>query len=137
MLYSDTLTSHTKIQVLLAERFQESVEEIQERLAAEADIELVGIAKNSQEAINLAVTLQPDVVLMETNLPDVDGIMTTQHLLKQIPKVAVILTSYTDKDIRKAMMVGSKGYLVKPFSKDELVNQIHQAYYRDKGDAVN
>jgi len=124
--------SQTKIRVLLAERFQESAEEIQQRLASETDIELVGIANNGQEAINLTTSLEPDVVLMETNLLDVDGVMATERLLKQAPQVAVIMMSYTDREMQQAMMAGSKAYLVKPFSKDELVNEIHQVYRRNR-----
>ena len=94
------------------------------------DLELVGEAGDGQEAITLCGSLQPDVVLMDLIMPDMDGIAATQAIRKQYANIRVIaLTSFKDQAlVQKALQAGAISYLLKNVSADELAEAIRSAY---------
>jgi NarL family two-component system response regulator LiaR len=98
-------------------------------LAAFDDLELVGEAHSGEEALRLCEKLQPDVVLMDMLMPEMNGVDTTQAIRCQHPQVQVlVLTSFHDQDlVRRAMRAGAIGYLVKGVSADELADAIRAA----------
>lgn len=102
---------------------------IQYLLLAIDDIELVGEARSGEEAVELCDTLQPDVVLMDMRMPNMDGIQTTQLIRERYPDIQVLaLTSFEEEQmIQQAMQAGAIGYLQKGISVDELVNAIRAA----------
>lgn len=98
-------------------------------LKTQKDIEVVGEAKNGVEAVQLVESLQPDIVLMDLVMPELDGIQATKRIKAQWPQVKVLmLTSFSDKDhVLPAMEAGASGYQLKDIEPDDLVQAIHQA----------
>ncbi len=99
-------------------------------LLAFEDLELVGEAHSGEEALRLCDEFQPDVVLMDMLMPEMNGVETTQAIRSQFPQVqVVVLTSFYDKDlVQRAMQAGAVGYLVKGVSADELAQAIRAAH---------
>jgi DNA-binding NarL/FixJ family response regulator len=98
-------------------------------LDAEPDIEVVGEAGSAQEAVVLAGSLRPDVVLMDLRMPGGDGVTATIGVLAAVPSTrVVVLTTYeSDADILRAVEAGAAGYLLKDASRAELVAAIRSA----------
>ncbi|MCK6626148.1 MAG: response regulator [Anaerolineae bacterium] len=119
-----------KIRVLIAEGLAETRENLGKLLSIESDIEVVGTAKNGEEAVQMAVERQPDVVLLDTNLPGVDSFAACEQISQQLPSTQVILMSAweTDDYTRRAMMAGAREFLIKPFSRDELMTSIRRVH---------
>jgi two-component system, NarL family, response regulator LiaR len=94
-----------------------------------SDLELVGEASNGEEGVRLCAELQPDVVLMDLVMPEMDGVAATQQIRQKYPNIQVIaLTSFKDKEhVQGALQAGANGYLLKDASVDELVNAIRAA----------
>ena len=98
-------------------------------LKSQKDIVLAGEAANGEEAVQLCTRLQPDMVLMDMMMPDMDGIMTTSAILRVCPKTQVIaLTSFYDqKLVKEAFEAGAAGYLLKDVSGKDLIEAIREA----------
>ena len=98
------------------------------------DIELVGAAANGLEAVSVCREQHPDVVLMDLEMPELDGIEATRRIKEEQPEVAVvILTSFSDRErILRAVDAGAVGYLIKDAEPDELARSIRAAA---RGDA--
>lgn len=92
-------------------------------LKTQKDIEVVGEAVNGKEAVDMAVQLQPDIVLMDLVMPEMDGIQATRKIKEQMPDMIVLmLTSFSDRDhVVPAMEAGAAGYQLKDIEPDELV----------------
>ncbi len=95
-------------------------------LQATTDIAVVGEAATGREAIALAARLQPDVVLMDLQLPDINGIEVTRQILQQHPKLGIlIITMFEDSDsVFAAMRVGALGYILKGAEGDDMLRAI-------------
>jgi NarL family two-component system response regulator LiaR len=93
------------------------------------DLELVGEASDGREAIQKCADLQPDVVLMDLVMPDMDGATATQAIRSRWPAIqVVVLTSFTEDDlVQGALRAGAIGYLLKNASVSDLVQAIHAA----------
>lgn len=117
------------IKVLVVDDIAETRENIRKLLQFEADFEIVGAARNGTEGIELAKELQPDVILMDINMPDIDGITATETIKEQVPQSQiVILTVQTDPSyMRRAMLAGARDFLTKPPSVDEMIGAIRRA----------
>jgi DNA-binding NarL/FixJ family response regulator len=98
------------------------------------DVELVGAAANGTEAVAVCGEQHPDVVLMDLEMPEMDGIEATRRIKEAQPEVAVvILTSFSDRErILRALDAGAAGYLLKDAESDELARSIRAAA---RGDA--
>ena len=97
-------------------------------LKTQKDIEVVGEAKNGIEAVELAESLQPDIILMDLVMPELDGIGATKRITEKFPKMPVLmLTSFSDRDhVVPAMEAGAVGYQLKDIEPDDLVITIRQ-----------
>ncbi|MBI5950431.1 MAG: response regulator transcription factor [Chloroflexi bacterium] len=95
-----------------------------------SDLQLVGEAENGSDAIKLCGEVQPDVILMDMVMPDMDGATATRIIRQQFPQVKVIvLTSFKEGElIKNALEAGAIGYLLKDVSADELARAIRAAY---------
>lgn len=119
-----------KIRVLIVDDVAETRENVGKLLLLEDDIQVAGEAGNGEEAIALSRTLQPDVVLMDINMPIMDGITATEKLTMEMPQVGIIIMSVQGEQeyLRKAMMAGAREYLIKPPSGDDLVATVRRVY---------
>ncbi|MEX0788307.1 MAG: response regulator [Anaerolineales bacterium] len=124
--------SESPIRVLIVDDFAETRENIRKLLQFESDIEVVGAARTGQEALQLANELEPDVVLMDINMPDMDGIVATETLLEQVPFAQIIILSVQNEGdyVRRAMRAGARDFIAKPPSGDELVAAIRSSAER-------
>jgi NarL family two-component system response regulator LiaR len=100
-------------------------------LAGFDDLEFAGEANSGSQAIDLCAQLQPDVVLMDMVMPDMDGATTTEIIRRQSPQVQVLaLTSFQEEDlVQRALQAGAIGYLFKNVSAQELAQAIRDAYH--------
>jgi pilus assembly protein CpaE len=123
-----------RIKVLVVDDISDTREHLAKLLGFEDDIDVVGTAASGGEALDLAPTLVPDVVLMDINMPEMDGIATTEALAKLAPRTAVVMMSVQGEAeyLRRSMLAGAREFLVKPFSTDELTTSIRQVYTRER-----
>ncbi len=121
-----TENAEESIRVMIVDDIAETRENIRKLLQFEADIEVVGAARTGEEAIQMARETRPDVVLMDINMPDMDGITATEALLEDIPWAQVVMLSVqNDADyMRRAMLAGARDFIAKPPSGDELISTI-------------
>jgi len=123
-----------RIQVLIVDDISETRDHLAKLLGFEPDVEVVGTASSGADAIEQATKLLPDVILMDINMPDMDGIAATERLSAQVPSAAVVMMSVQGEAdyLRRSMLAGAREFLVKPFSSDELTASIRQVYSREK-----
>jgi len=104
-------------------------------LELERDMQIVGQAANGQETLDMLKKTGPDVILMDINMPEMDGISATYKIKKMLPRAnVIILTVYEDEaHIFEAIKAGAMGYLLKDASIEELTGAIRRV---DKGEAL-
>jgi len=98
-------------------------------LETASDIEVVGEARDGVECLELAAEHKPDLVLMDLQMPRMDGITAIEHLRKNHPQIAVvILTTYNEDNLMiRGLHLGARGYLLKDSSRETLLDTIHAA----------
>ena len=118
-----------KFRVLIVDDVAETRENIRKLLQFESDVEVVGAARSGKEGIQLAKELDPDVVLMDINMPDVDGITATEIIRQKAPHIKVVILSVQGDQnyMRRAMLAGARDFLTKPPMGDELISAIRRA----------
>jgi pilus assembly protein CpaE len=123
-----------QIRVLIVDDISETRDHLSKLLGFEGDIDVVGAAASGSEAIQMATALTPDVVLMDINMPDMDGIATTELLAREVPTASIVMMSVQGEAdyLRRSMLAGAREFLVKPFSSDELTASIRQVYGRER-----
>lgn len=123
------MSNDEPIKLLIVDDIPETRENIRKLLQFEADFEIVGAARNGQEGIYLAKELQPDVILMDINMPDIDGITATETIREEVPFAQiVILTVQADPNyMRRAMLAGARDFLTKPPAIDEMIGAVRRA----------
>ena len=123
-----------QIRVLVVDDIPETRDHLTKLLSFEADIDVVGSASSGREALEVAAKLLPDVVLMDINMPDMDGIAATEQLASTVPSAAVVMMSVQGEAdyLRRSMLAGAREFLVKPFSSDELTSSIRQVHARER-----
>ncbi len=119
-----------KIKVVIVDDSRETVDNIRTLLKFESNMEVVGAAYNGKECIQLCEKLRPDIVLMDVNMPEMDGLAATQIINMQLPETGVIIMSVqSEKEyLKKAMFAGAREYIVKPFSSEDLTQTILKTY---------
>jgi len=115
-----------KIRVMIVDDIVDTRDQLEKLLFFEKDIEVVAKASNGREAIALARQHRPQVILMDINMPDMDGIAATEAILTQDPTIQVIIMSVQGETdyIRRAMLAGAREFLIKPISADDLYRSI-------------
>ena len=108
----------------------EARENIKKLLAFEPDFKVIGTAGTGREGVDMAKEYQPDIIIMDINMPDMDGLQATDIIKKTVPMCAVIIMSVqNDTDyMRCAMLAGARDFLAKPINMDELYNTIRTVY---------
>jgi pilus assembly protein CpaE len=119
-----------KIRVLIVDDIPETRENLRKLLFFESDIEVVGAATNGEEGISMAGELKPDIVLMDINMPGIDGITASEAITQQVPLTQIVMMSVQGEAdyLRRSMLAGAREFLIKPFSSDELITSIRRVY---------
>lgn len=117
------------IRVLLADDQDLFREGLHTLLSVQPEIEVVDEAKNGEQAVAIAVRLQPDVVLMDVQMPILDGVAATRQLKRKLPNCHVIMLTTFDDDeyVFEGLRAGALGYLLKDTSSENLLNAIRAA----------
>lgn len=128
----------TKIRVLIVDDIPETRENLRKLLQFEPDIEVVAQASTGEEGIELARQYRPHVVLMDINMPGIDGITASEYITREVPASQVVMMSVQSESdyVRRAMLAGARDFLTKPFSSDELLVTIRRVFERSKTAAV-
>jgi pilus assembly protein CpaE len=131
-----------KIKLVVVDDSIETRNNIKTLLSFEKRIEVIGEAENGEEAIFVAKEARPDIVLMDINMPVIDGIRATEEITLNVPEATVIIMSVQGEMeyVRKAMAAGAREFLSKPFNGDELASIIVRTHdlesrRREKGGA--
>ncbi len=122
-----------KIKVLVVDDQRELAEEIGTILRTDDGLDFVGTAQDGFDALEKMPTLNPDVVLMDIRMPNMNGVVATQRIKTEHPNVkVVILTTFDDSDyILNAINNGASGYLLKDIGSNALISAIKNAYDGD------
>lgn len=117
------------IRVLVVDDHATFVRAVTLLLDADDDLEVVGSAAEGGAAVALAIDLQPDVVLMDLNMPECGGIEATAQIVEAVPHVAVIVLTMFDDDqsVTAAIRNGARGYLLKGARQDEIRRAVRAA----------
>jgi DNA-binding NarL/FixJ family response regulator len=102
-------------------------------LKTDSELEVIGEAENGKEAIALAETLQPNIIIMDIRMPIMDGVVATREICHRFPNIKVlILTTFNDRDyVAQALQYGASGYLLKdtPFAElTQTIRLVHKGY---------
>ena len=114
------------IRVLIADDHPHFRDGLRALLVSAPDLEVVGEAGDGEQAISLAAKLQPDVILMDLNMPGMGGIEATRRILRTSPHIAVLVISMFEDDdsVFTALQAGARGYLLKGALKAEILRSI-------------
>ena len=117
------------IKVLIVDDHHVVREGLRRILETDEGIEVLGEARNGEEAIAKAVTLRPDVVIMDLRMPGIDGIAATREIKERLPDANVlVLTLYAEDLVSQAVEAGVSGYLLKDSDSDQITKGVHQVY---------
>lgn len=122
------------IRVLIVDDKIELRQNIKRLIGFEETMVVAGEASNGQEAIERARDARPDVIIMDTHMPVMDGLVATELISQEMPEASVIMMSVEGEHdlIRRAMKAGARDFLVKPFSTEELLETIKNVYRADQ-----
>ncbi len=101
---------------------------IRQLLELEEDLQVVGEAGNGQEALDSLAELQPDLILLDNNMPQMNGVETLKKIRERgfTGKVLLFTVSDAEEDVRDAMRFGADGYLLKDMEPEQLIDQLHR-----------
>mgnify|MGYP001578359632 CR=1 FL=1 len=121
--------SPTRLRVLVADDSQEARRNMRLMLALAPDVEVVALARDGREAVELAAERLPDVAVMDVNMPHVNGIAAIRALMETHPALTCIVASAErdNQTLREAMSAGARDYLIKPFTAEELIAAVRRA----------
>ncbi len=120
--------SGTPARLLIAEDYALVREGLRAMLSGEPDLEVVGEAKNGREAVEACRALNPDLVLMDVRMPEMDGLQATRAIKVAQPAVSVLMvTTHQDPDyLLEAVRAGAAGYVLKEVSRRELLESVRR-----------
>ena len=124
------MTELEKIRVMIVDDIIDTRDQLEKLLFFEKDIEVIAKASNGREAVAFARQYRPDVILMDINMPDMDGISATEAIMSQDSRVQVIIMSVQGETdyLRRAMLAGAREFLTKPISADDLYKSIRHVH---------
>lgn len=124
------MSTTPRIKLLIADDMDELRSNVRRMLNNQDNIRIVGEARNGREALDLVKELQPHVVLMDINMPEIDGLKAAEMLAKDFPNVQTVIMSIQGEQeyFRRAMKAGAKDFLIKPFSTNDLIDTIQNVF---------
>ena len=119
-----------KIRIMLADDHPLFIEGLSMMLRREPDFELCGLANNGREVLEMLPTTHPDLILLDINMPKMNGLETIKYIKQSYPNVKIVMLSgyFDDAIIKEAKAKGANGYLLKSSQKDELIQTIKMVY---------
>ncbi len=124
------MTEGEKIRVMIVDDIIDTRDQLEKLLYFEKDIEVVAKASNGREAVELARQYNPHVIVMDINMPEMDGIAATEAILAHSPGIGIIIMSVQGETdyLRRAMRAGASEFLIKPISADDLYTSIRHVF---------
>jgi pilus assembly protein CpaE len=121
------------IKVLIVDDIPETRDHLSRLLGLEREIDVAGTASSGEEAIQMAMDMRPDVIVMDINMPGMDGIAASEIISQRLPNSPVIMMSVHGEaeHLKRAMLAGAREFLVKPFSGDEFATSIKRVHERE------
>jgi len=121
------------IKVLIVDDIPETREHLSRLLGLEREIDVAGTAGSGEEALQVAMDLRPDIIVMDINMPGMDGIAAAEIISQRLPNSPIIMMSVHGEaeHMKRAMLAGAREFLVKPFSSDEFATSIKRAHERE------
>ena len=121
------------IKVLIVDDIPETRDHLSRLLGLEREIDVAGTASSGEEAIQIAMDLRPDLIVMDINMPGMDGIAASEIISQRLPNSPVIMMSVHGEaeHLKRAMLAGAREFLVKPFSADEFATSIKRVHERE------
>lgn len=102
-----------------------------QRIAGGAGLKVLGSAANGKSGVDVVLSKHPDIVLMDINMPVMDGLEATKLILERLNTCVILLTAFSDNECRqRAKELKTGGYIVKPVTREVLIPQIEDAYRR-------
>ena len=119
-----------KIRIMLADDHPLFIEGLSMMLRREPDFELCGIANNGREVLEMLPTTKPDLILLDINMPKMNGLETIKYIRQSYPSVKIVMLSgyFDEAIIKEAKINGANGYLLKSSQRDELIHTIKMVY---------
>jgi pilus assembly protein CpaE len=114
------------IKVLIVDDIPETRDHLTRLLGLEQEIDVAGTAGSGEEAIRLSMDLRPDIIVMDINMPEMDGVAAAEIISQRLPSSPIIMMSVHGEadQLRRAIAAGAREFLVKPFSADEFSTTI-------------
>jgi pilus assembly protein CpaE len=121
------------IKVLIVDDIPETRDHLSRLLGLERDFDVAGVAASGEEAIKVAMELRPDVIVMDINMPGMDGVEAAEIISQRLPTSPIIMMSVHGEadQLKRAITAGAREFLVKPFSGDEFSESIKRVYERE------
>lgn len=121
------------IKLLIVDDIPETRDHLARLIGLEREIDVVGTAGSGEEAIQQAMDLRPDIIVMDINMPGMDGVAASEIISERLPSSPIIMMSVHGEaeHLRRAMLAGAREFLVKPFSGDELATSIKRVHERE------
>lgn len=123
------------IKILIVDDIPETRDHLSRLLGLERDLEVAGVAGSGEDAIKLSMELRPDVIVMDINMPGMDGVQAAEIISQRLPTSPIIMMSVHGEadQLKRAISAGAREFLVKPFSGDEFATSIRRVYEREVG----
>ena len=121
------------IKVLIVDDIPETRDHLSRLLGLEREIDVAGAASSGEEAIQVAMDMRPDVIVMDINMPGIDGIAAAEIISQRLPHSPIIMMSVHGEaeHLKRSMLAGAREFLVKPFSGDEFATSIKRVHERE------
>jgi pilus assembly protein CpaE len=121
------------IKVLIVDDIPDTRDHLSRLLGMEREIDVAGSAGSGEEAIQMALEMRPDIIVMDVNMPGMDGVAAAEIISQRLPNSPVIMMSVHGEaeHLKRAMLAGAREFLVKPFSADEFATSIKRVHERE------
>lgn len=115
-----------RLRLVIADDHDLLREGIRSRLADEDFVHIVGEASNGREALELCLSLQPDMALLDISMPEMNGLEAAREIKRELPDIKILFLSIYDNEeyVQEALRIGANGFVLKDVSKPEMINAI-------------
>lgn len=122
------------IKVLIVDDIPETRDHLSRLLSTAQEFDVAGGAGSGEEAIQMALDLRPDVIVMDINMPGMDGVEAAEVLTQKLPTSPIVMMSVHGEaeQLKRSLSAGAREFLVKPFSADELTSTIKGVYEKER-----